>query len=45
MTVTPDDSARLRRLGINHLNNLAQLLTATLLQGNDAIITLVLTQL
>jgi hypothetical protein len=35
MTVTPDDSARLRSLGIALLLNLAFLLTLTFLHGND----------
>ena len=35
MTVTPDDSALLQRLGLAVLINLAQLLTLTLLYGKD----------
>ena len=38
MTVTPDDSARLQRLGIVVLINLAELLTLTLLYGKDVTI-------
>jgi hypothetical protein len=35
MTVTPDDSARLRALGMSLLDILATLATITLLHGND----------
>ena len=38
MTVTPDDSALLQRLGTVLLNNLTSLLTLTFLHGNDVII-------
>ena len=38
MTVTPDDSALLQLLGISVLNNLAELLTLTLLYGKDVTI-------
>ena len=35
MTVTPDDSIRLRHLGIVLLSNLTKAATFTLLYGND----------
>ena len=38
MTVTPDDSARLWKLGLTLLLNLTDLLTVTLLHGNGATI-------
>ena len=38
MTVTPDDSARLRDLGISTLLDLTNFSTITLLHGNDAAI-------